>query len=407
MKSRDIFAGIDIGSSMIRVIILEARSDSGFALLGYGEAQSDGMRRGAVVDSDVASKSIMRALRDARKHSGIDIRHATVSITEQKLNTYIAKGSISVSRADGEVADEDITRVMESAEASLPKLANREIIQSFPLSYSLDKDTGIRDPRGLIGTKLESEVVFVTTFSHHLKNIVRAVERAGIDIDDVVAAPFASGLHVLSKKQKEIGSAVIDIGAQVTTLGIFEEGSLVSLEIIPIGSGHITYDIGLGFQIDHVSAERVKRNLAPFFEQGKKEIRLTDLPKNFEESFSPKKLREIVSARLGDIFELIGKHLKKIGRAELLPGGVVLVGGGARLLDIATAARESLNLPAEVGKSGGILMPKDLVLGPEWFCAIGLAKYGKEAHENAGRAPTKILSGFSGRIAKIFRAFIP
>jgi cell division protein FtsA len=402
------FVGLDIGSGMIRIAVAEKKENNALTLVGIGEAPVDGVRKGAIVAPDAAAKSIQKAVLDLKKNFGVDVDHATVSLAEPRLTTYVAKGTVSVSRADGEVTREDVARAIEAAEAALPRLGNREVVHSFPLFYNVDRDTRIREPVGLVGSKLEVETLFVAAFTPHVKNIFKALDLAEIEIDDLVAAPYAASYHAIGKKQKEIGTLLLDIGSQITTLAVFEEGMLIALEVIPYGSGHITYDIGLGFQIDQNSAERVKRNLGVFLEQGKKEIRLADLPKNFEETFSPKKLREIVAARLGDIFEIVEKHLNRIERAELLPGGAVLIGGGAKLFDIVPAVREALRLPVELSQGiPGVAVKKEIQLGPEWMTALGLMRHAAEQHSPAGRMSGIFSSSLTRRIAKILRAFIP
>lgn len=403
------FVGLDVGSSMIRVVVAERNENAPFFIVGTGEAPADGMRKGAVISPDACAKSIQRAFHDLRKNFDIEVDHAYVSIGEPRMATYVTKGAVSVSRADGEVTREDVARVLEASESALPRLGNRELIHNFPLMYSVDRDTGIREPVGLNGVKLEVETLFVAAFTAHVRNLIRAVEQAGIVFDDVpLTAPYAAAQQALTKKQKEVGCLLLDIGAQTSTLAVFEEGLLVSLEVIPYGSWNITSDIVKGFEIDLVAAEHVKRNLNTFLEQGKKEIRLSDLPKNFEETFSQKKLRDIVNARLDDVFELVEKHLKRIDRAELLPGGVVLVGGGARLYDIQAIARTNLHLPVEVGTNlVGVGGAKELVAGPEWATALGLARYASDQHEPQGTFSGVFSSPLSKRIAKIFRAFIP
>ncbi|MEK7642932.1 MAG: cell division protein FtsA [Patescibacteria group bacterium] len=408
MAHQDYLVGLDIGSSTIRLVVAEKKGEYALSVLGVGEAPADGVRKGAVADPDIVARSIQRALADLKKQTSIDVDHAYVSLGEPRVQTHIGKGAVSVSRADGEVTKEDVARVIEASEAALPRLGNREVIHTFPLFYSIDRDSGIREPVGLNGMKLEAETLFIAGFTTHIKNIFKAMEIAGLSVDDVLVSPYAASFHTLSKKQKEVGSMLLDIGAQTTNLAVFEEGTLVSLDVLPVGSGHITYDIGLGFEIDLASAERVKRNLGVFLEQGKKEIRLADFPKNFEETFSPKKLREIVSARLGDVFELVEKHLKRIGRSELLPGGVVLVGGGARLFDIQRMAREELHLPVEIGGSpSGISDHKELVVGPEWATAVGLVKYAASEYVSSGRSNSMFSLPISKRISKFLRSLIP
>ena len=404
MARRNFFTGLDVGSASIRAVVLE----KGLEIIAAAETASDGVRKGAVALPEITARNIQKLSNDIKKNFGVEIDHAMVSLNEPRITSYISKGTVSVSRADGEVTREDVSRAIEASEAALPRLGNREIVHTFPLFYTVDGDSRLREAVGLNGMKLEVETLFVASFSAHLKNLIKAVEGAGLTVDDVLAAPYAASFQALTKKQKEVGSLLLDIGAQTSALAVFEEGSLISIDIIPVGSGHITYDIGLGFQIDIASAERVKRHLGIFLEQGKKEIRLADFPKNFEETFSQKKLEEIVEARLGDIFELVGKHLKKIDRAELLPGGVVLSGGGARLFDIQRNVREALRLPVEIAQGvPGLAGKKELVAGPEWMTAVGLARYAYEQHVPEGRIGSLFSSSFSRRLSRIFKSFIP
>ncbi|MEK7649665.1 MAG: cell division protein FtsA [Patescibacteria group bacterium] len=402
------FIGLDVGSASVRFVAL-GRNESGvLSVAGVSEQAIDGMRKGAVASPDLVARGITKAALELKKQYGIEANHAVVSLGEPRIVGVASKGAVSISRADGEVTREDVARVLENAEGALPRLGNREILHQFPLFYNVDHDTRLREAIGLVGAKLEVEALFVAAFSAHMRNLYRALELAGIVVDDMLAAPYAASFHALSRKQKEVGCVLINIGAQTSGVAVFEEGMLVSLEMIPVGSGHITYDIGLGFQIDTASAERVKRNLASFLEQGKKEIRLSDFPKNFEDSFSQRKLKEIVSARLGDIFELVAKHLKRIDRAELLPGGVILAGGGSKLYDIGQIARDELRLPIEMAQGApGLGERKELVSGPEWVTAAGLARFAADQHSPAGRMSELFSSSFSQRVKKILRSLIP
>jgi len=402
------FIGLDVGSASARFVALQ-RSDAGvLSVAGVAEQPLEGMRRGAVVSPEMVSRGILKAAHELKKQYGIEANHAVVSLGEPRMVGIMSKGAVSISRADGEVTREDTSRVLENAEGALPRLGNREVMHEFPLSYNVDHDTRLREVIGLSGAKLEVEALFIAAFSAHMKNLFRALEFAGIAVDEMVASPYASSFHALSRKQKEVGSVLINIGAQTSGVIVFEEGMPISLEMIPVGSGHITYDIGLGFQIDQVSAERVKRNLATLLELGKKEVRLADFPKNFEENFSQRKLKDIVSARLGDIFELVAKHLKRIDRAELLPGGVILAGGGSKLFDIQQIARDELRLPVEMAQGApGLGERKELISGPEWMTAAGLARFATEQHQPSGRMSELFSSSFSQRVKKILRSLIP
>lgn len=408
MARAEYFTGCDIGSSTVRTVVLERMNGNGLAVAAASECQTEGMRRGAVVAPDIVAKSIQRSLADIHKHFSLDVDRASVSLGESRMGAFVSRGSVSVSRADGEITKEDANRALEAAEAALPRLGNRELVHSFPLTYTVDRDEFIREPVGMAGSKLEVEALFVAGFTQNIKNLLKACELAGLLVGDVLASCYAGSFHALSRKQKEVGTLFLDIGAQTSALAVFEEGLLISLEIIPVGSWHITQDIAVGFQIDLAAAERVKRGYGAFIEQGKKEIRLGDLPKNFEESFSPKKLRDIVRARLDDIFELVSKHLKRINRSELLPDGVVLAGGGARLFDIQSAVREELRLPVEIASGvAGLSGRKELIAGPEWMTAVGLARHSADNTERQGNITRFFTSNFSRRIAKFLKALVP
>ncbi len=402
------FIGLDVGSASVRFVVLE-RGDSGMLLVaGISEQALEGMRKGAVASPEMVSRGIIKAALELKKQYGIEANHAVVSLGEPRMVGVAAKGAVSISRADGEVTREDVARVLENAEGALPRLGNREVLHQFPLFYNVDHDTRLREVAGLVGAKLEVEALFVAAFSAHIKNLFRALELAGIMVDEMIASPYAASFHALSRKQKEVGCVLITIGAQTSGVIVYEEGMPLSLEMLPVGSGHITHDIGLGFQIDQASAERVKKNLSSFLEQGKKEIRLSDFPKNFEESFSQRKLKDIVSARLGDIFELVAKHLKRIDRAELLPGGIILAGGGSKLFDIQQIARDELHLPVEFAQGApGIGEHKELIAGSEWMTAAGLARFAAEQHQPSGRMSELFSSSFSQRVKKVLRSLIP
>ncbi len=402
------FIGLDVGSANVRFVALQRNDSGSLFVAGVSEQPLDGVRKGAVASPDLVARGISKAALELKKQYGIEASHAVVSLGEPRIAGVVSKGAVSISRADGEVTREDVARCIENAEGALPRLGNREILHQFPLFYNVDHDAHLREAVGLVGAKLGAEALFITAFSSHIKNLYRAVELADIVADDVLATPYATSFNTLSRKQKEVGCVLVDIGAQTSGVAVFEEGMLASLEIIPIGSGHITYDIGLGFQIDTASAERVKRNLESFLEQGKKEIRLSDFPKNFEDSFSQRKLKEIVSARLGDIFELVAKHLKRIDRAELLPGGVILSGGGSKLFDIQQIARDELRLPVELAQGiPGLGEHKELVASLEWMTATGLARFAAEQHSPAGRMSDILASSFSQRVKRVLRSLIP
>lgn len=405
MAKANYIAGLDIGSENTRFAFLERRGRDDFHVLGVSQAPTEGVRRGVVVRPEETALSIREAKEKLKKVTGIDARDAYVGIGDHRVTMYTSKGVVMVSRADGQITEEDLKRVILAAEDALPRLQNRQILYQFPKSYSVDGDAFIQSPIGMTGAKIEIEVVFVTAFLPHYKNLMEALDIAGIFPEDIVVSQIALSEILLSRKQKEIGVLLLNLGAQTTEACVWEEGTLLSLEVFPIGSAHITHDIGLGFRVGVDDAERLKRSYATVIEGGKKEIKFSGFNKELEIAFSPRRLREIVDARLGDIFELTQKHLKKIGRSGLLPAGVVITGGGALLPDVVDVAKKELYLPAELGHMSGFTSKKEPVDEPEWMTVLGLCYWGDE-HEK-GELRTFLGGVLPKKIKRFLRSLIP
>jgi cell division protein FtsA len=240
------------------------------------------------------------------------------------------------------------------------------------------------------GGKLEVRMLFITCLEHHLNDILEAVEGAGIRVEDVMAAPVAASLVTLTKSQKIAGVVLANIGAETVSIGVFENGVPVSLEIFPIGSTDITNDIALGLKVPLEEAE---------------EIKVGAITGN---SYPRKKLEDIISARLSDIFELIDAHLKKIGRNGLLPAGIVITGGGSGLNNIEEMARTALRLPSRIGSSNLAVDSKSSFRDATWAVAYGLCIFGLNADDSLGLASNNDAIGKAGKaIVRWFKQFLP
>jgi cell division protein FtsA len=328
--ARNIITGIDAGTSAIKVVVAEKKDGGGLHILGVAQKHSSGIRRGYIINLEEATESIRVAIRAAEKSSGIIIKQANVSVGGISLGSIKSKGAVMIARADGETADYDIRRALDQCEANLPNIVNKQIIQEIPLHYKIDNNQILGRPVGMKGNKLEVETLYITCLDQHLSDLVKAVESAGVAVDDVIASPLAASYSALTKHQKEVGCVLANIGAGTVSIAVFEEGIPISLEVFPIGSTHITNDIALGLQIPLDEAEKIK------IEYGS------------NSPASKRKLNDIIEARLNDIFELIESHLKKINRNGLLPAGIIITGGGSGLFSLEEIAKASLNLPAKV-----------------------------------------------------------
>ncbi|MFA5933655.1 MAG: cell division protein FtsA [Candidatus Paceibacterota bacterium] len=377
---RNITIGIDVGTSTVRVVVAERVKDEQFPrIIGIGSAESRGLRHGYITNMSEAVKSIQKAVAEAEKNSQIKIKRAFVSIGGISLSSETAAGVAIVSRGDHEVTKLDISKAIDGAEETL-ELSNKKIIQTVPISYRLDgKDIHGR-PDGMQGTKLEVKTLFVTCLAQHLEDLIVAVSEAGVDVINVIASPMAASLVTLTDKQKIAGCILANIGAETVSIATFENGNIISLQVFSIGGTEITKDIALGLKIPLEEAEGIKIGSM-----------ISNYPK--------KKLDEIIEARLSDIFELIEKHLKKIGRSALLPAGIIITGGGSNLPLIEDLAKHSLKLPAKIGTAEYFAQSKIKPRDSSWFVALGLCISGIDPQN--GSEPGSINESF-----KSFKRFI-
>jgi len=365
--ARKIITGFDVGSSSIRAIVVEQKKDGSLHILAAAQKESNGVRKGYVINLEDAAKTISAIVKSLEKISGVSIKNAVVSVGGISLGSARSKAMIRTSKADGEITEHDIKRLVAQSEANLTNMINKRVIHAIPLVFKVDNNIVQGHPEENKGTKLEVETLFVNCLSLHLADLIKTVEFAGLAIEDIVASPLAMSNAVLSKQQKETGCVLVNIGASTVSVVVFEDGLPISLEVFPIGSMHITNDIALGLQLPMDEAERIKLNYG-----------------SPEANISRKKLSDIIEARLNDIFEMIETHLKKINRNAVLPGGIVLTGSGSNLFSLEEIAKASLKLPAKIGSltlAGGsslnITAPttnlRDQILNdPGWSVALGL-----------------------------------
>jgi cell division protein FtsA len=347
--------GIDVGTHTTRVVVTGYGTEGTVPeVRAIGSAPTTGMRLGYITNTDHVAHSIKEAVAQAEKILGSRIRRAFVSIGGISLGSVVSTGQVIISRADQEVTHLDIAKALADSEENLDIL-NKKIIHIIPTSYKLDGKELHGRPEGMKGIKLEVKTLFITCLKQNIEDLVTALALAGIDIEDVVASPIASSMILLSPKQKAAGCALIDIGAETVSIAVFEDNMLMSLQVFSIGSMDITKDVALGFRIALEEAESIKLG----------SVIGGDYPK--------KKVDEIIEARLSDIFELVGNHLKRLRRNELLPAGVVITGGGAHINRIEELARTQLKLPCRVGPIDVSINNKFKIRDASWYTAFGLS----------------------------------
>lgn len=415
MVEQQYLVGLDVGSANVRVVVGKLEPESKLpSIIGVGEAPSLGIRKGVIVDIEEAVSTISSALEKAERMTGLSINHATVAIGGSHISSVESHGVIAVSRADGEITENDIIRVMDASQAiSIPQ--NREILHVIPKSFTVDGQAGIKDPLGMTGIRLEVNTVIVQAASPFIKNLNKAIAQAGITADDVVLAPLAAAEAVLTKRQKELGVALVDIGGGTTSVVVFEEGQLLHTAIIPVGSGHITNDLAIGLRTSIETAEKVKVDFGHAIprEVGRnEEVDLAKIDPAEEERASRHHIAEISEARLEEIFELVNKELKAINRDGQLPAGLVFTGAGAKLPGVLELAKKNLKLPVQMAVPSNVSTVIDRVLDPAYATAVGLVLWANEYFATHGKPS----SGFGSKIFQnpslskvkdLFKKFLP
>jgi len=366
------FVGLDIGTSVVRCVVgIVNQQDAKPSIIGHGQATNMGMRKGIVVHIDDAAEAIVQAITEAERVAGIQITAATLNINGAHVTGMNSKGVIAISAANREINDDDRMRVEEAATVvKLPP--NREIIQVFAKNYSLDGQSNIKDPVGMHGVRLEVDTHIVSASTPNLRNLDMALQKAQIQANHKVVSSLAAAEAVLSRQQKEAGTVLLDIGAGTTNLVVVEDGEVQHVSVLPIGGLHITNDLAIGLRTDLDIAEAVKVGHASLLPGAAKKGVVRVKNGHEQHAFKSEDIHMITEARIEELLEYVQKELMRISRAKKLPGGVVLVGGTAKLPGLAEFARETLQLPARVGKLQPLAGLIDTVDDPAYCTAVGL-----------------------------------
>jgi len=376
--------GIDIGTNFTKVVVTTFNKEKKEQeIIATGISETVGMRFGYVTNVDNVTKSISKAVKQVENNLGIKIRRAYVSIGGISLSSVISTGSVITTKADQEITNLDISKVIANSEENLD-IINKKIIHTIPISYKLDgKDIYVK-PEGLCGTKLEVKTLFITCLRQNIEDITTALALAKIETEEIVASPVITSNILLNSKQKTAGCVLVDIGSETVETIIFENNLPISVGVFPIGSMDITKDIALGLKISLEEAENIK------------------LGSVMGGDYSKKKIDEIIEARLGDIFELVGNQLKRVKRNELLPAGIIITGGGSSINNIESIARNQLKLPAKIGSIDGSLNNKFKVRDNSWYTALALAL--SEDSESLNNESNNSLNENIKEIKKFFKS---
>jgi len=384
--SENIIAGLDVGSRFVRMVagqMVMTGEKEQLHILGAVEVASQGINKGNITNIEDVVSTISNCRERLERLIGLPVENVWVSINNSQFLCQASKGLVGVTKPNGEIGPDDIERAIEQAR-TIATPSNYEILHVMPRGFSVDGQPNVKDPAGMTGIRLEVDTLLIQVPSSHLKNLTKCVHRTGLNIDDVVFSALANAEAVLTYRQKEVGVAVINIGAATTSVSVFEEGDLIHMAVLPIGSDYITQDINLCFKISLELAERLKVKYGsanPKSISKKDEINLTDDGLGEEDAISRKALSEIIEARVEEIFSKINNELKKIGKCGLLPAGAVLCGGGAKLDGMIEIAKKELRLPITIGYPLDISSLSEKIGDPAFTTAIGLVKWGSELQD--------------------------
>ncbi|MUK89528.1 cell division protein FtsA [Ornithinibacillus sp. L9] len=340
MNNSDILVSLDIGTAKIKVIIGEVMNDS-LNIIGVGTAKSNGMKKGAIVDIDQTVQSIKTAVEQAERMVGMQVDSVVVGISGNHIQLQPCHGVVAVQSENREISDEDVKRVIDGAQViSIPP--EREIIDVIPKQFIVDGLDEITDPRGMIGVRLEMEGTIITCSKTVLHNILKCVERANLQVSDICLQPLSAGTIALSKDEKNLGVALIDVGGGCTTVSVFENDHLVSTSVVPLGGDNITKDLSIGLRTTTEEAEDIKLNYGhAFYDEAQEDetFQATIIGSNKTETYNQLQISDMIEARLEEIYAFAEREIRKMGYHEL-PGGYVLTGGTMKMPGVLELAQD-------------------------------------------------------------------
>ncbi len=379
------FAGLDIGTTKISCILADQDQTGALRIVGIGNAPSEGLRRGAVVDLEKTVASITRAVEEAERMAGHEIKGVHAGIAGDHIRSLNSRGVVSVSRKDNEIAPADLERVIEAAKAiAIP--TDREIIHVIPQEFIVDDQDGIKDPVGMSGVRLEAEVHIITGAVTSARNICRAIQRAGLKVFDLTLEPLASAMAVLDDDEKDLGVVLLDLGGGTTDMAVFHEGAVRHTSIIPFGGANVTSDIAIGLRtpIDKAEVIKIQHGAALAAMVGDETVSVSGVGGRGDKEISRHVLASMIEPRMEEIFALANREVRKNHFAPLIGGGVVLTGGTSLLPGAAELAEQVFEMPVRLGVPRGLGGLSANVCDPRYATGVGLVLHAAKSEEGPG-----------------------
>jgi cell division protein FtsA len=374
--AREQIVGLDIGTTKVCAIIAEPKEDGRVEIIGVGTSPSFGLRHGVVVNLEGTTKSIENAISEAELMAGVNVESLYVGISGGHIQGTNSHGVIAISGR--EVTRQDVDRVVDAARAIAIPL-DREVIHVLPQQFIIDGQDGINNPVGMSGVRLEVEIHIVTAAVASAQNIIRCIDRAGYQVEELVLSPLAASHAVLDEDEKKLGVVLVDIGGGASDIVVFIEGSIWHTEILSMGGENVTKDISVGLRTPIAEAEKIKIKhgcAMSSLVKGEEHIQVPGVGGRGERRLPRQVLSEIIEPRMEEIFTLVNREIRMTGYENMITGGVVLTGGGALLDGSCELAERIFDLPVRAGSPKGIEGLKDVVASPIYATSVGLVLYG-------------------------------
>ena len=422
MREEKVIAGLDVGSTAIKMVLgtlipgMKDRPET-LQIVGKVVVPGEGISKGVVTSIEDAVSSVSSAIEQAERIIGKPLGSVWVGMGGAHIKSEISRGVIAVAKGN-EIQENDVERALEAARviASPP---NHEILHVIPHGFSIDGQEGVKNPVGFSGVRLEVEAHILQGLSSQINNLVKVVHRTGLEVEDVIVSVLATAESVLTARQKDLGVVLVNIGGSTTSIAVFEEGDIMQVVVLPVGSGHITGDIALGLRcaIDTAEKKKLATGTAESDEVSKhEEVDMSGFDASENARIPRRNITTIIEARVEEIFEMIDDELKKINRSGMLPAGAVLTGGGAKLPGIVAAGKKHLRLPVMLGYPQDRLSTVDDVYDLSLTTAIGLVEWGFASEKRYTRNFGGVFEFFKkyvktgqkgGVLKKTLKSFIP
>jgi cell division protein FtsA len=397
LSAEDIIVALDLGTGKVTTLVGAVAEDGNIEIIGVGQAQSTGMKKGVVINIEETVRSVEMSVEEAERMADIDIDSVYIGLSGAHISSQNSRGVIAVAGSDREITHEDVERVIEAARAAQVN-PNREVIHIISREFIVDDQRGIKDPVGMSGIRLEADVHIVTGAATAVQNVLKSVQKAGLQVRDVILSSLASAEAVLTTDEKELGVLLLDIGAGTTDICLFVHGAVAFSSVIPLGGDHITNDVAVGLKTPTSSAETIKKLHGCAMVSLVEDKELIEVPVTGSDKVRtlPKRaLCEIIEPRVEEIFRFVRDDVQKFGAGEMIPAGCVVTGGTGLLNGIDSIASEVLDMQVRIGVPGKVSGLSEKVKSSEFATGLGLLNYGMRDDLAGGGGSSFMPAGLS------------